>query len=40
MNKGFGSIKDVLLLDGCNDFINRFDEVGKKFAYACETNHA
>jgi ATP-binding cassette, subfamily B, bacterial PglK len=40
MTEGFGGIKDVLLLGKHNDFIGRFDEAGKKFAYARGTNHA
>jgi len=40
MTEGFGGIKDVLLLGRSNDFISRFNEVGKKFSYARGTNHA
>lgn len=34
MNEGFGGIKDVLLLGRKQDFITRFKESGKQFAYA------
>lgn len=38
MNEGFGGIKDVLLLDRKNDFIDRFKEQGRIQAYAQGTN--
>lgn len=40
MNEGFGGIKDVLLLGRSSDFINRFEESGKKLAYSLGTNNA
>lgn len=40
MNEGFGGIKDVLLLGRNTDFINRFEESGKKLAYSLGTNNA
>ena len=40
MNEGFGGIKDVLLLGRFNDFINRFNKTGTKFAYNSGVNGA
>lgn len=40
MNEGFGGIKDVLLLGRFNDFINRFNKTGAKFAYNSGVNGA
>jgi HlyD family secretion protein len=40
MNEGFGGIKDVLLLNRRHDFVERFQESGKTFAYARGTNTA
>lgn len=40
MNEGFGGIKDVLLLDRRHDFVDRFQNSGKDFAYARGTNIA
>lgn len=40
MNEGFGGIKDVLLLDRRDDFVQRFKQSGKAFAYASGTNNA
>lgn len=40
MNEGFGGIKDVLLLNRHHDFVERFQDSGKKFAYARGTNNA
>ncbi len=40
MNEGFGGIKDTLLLGRDKDFIDRFQETGKGFAYAQGTNAA
>lgn len=40
MNEGFGGIKDVLLLNRRHDFVERFQESGKSFAYAGGTNIA
>lgn len=34
LNEGFGGIKDVLLLNRNQDFIDRFEQTGKDFAYA------
>jgi HlyD family secretion protein len=39
MNEAFGGIKDVLILNRRNSFINRFEEAGNKFAYARGNNH-
>lgn len=39
MNEGFGGIKDVLLLDRKDDFIDRFTEQGRLQAYAQGTNN-
>jgi HlyD family secretion protein len=38
MNEGFGGIKDVLLLNRNQDFIDRFEESGHKMAYASGNN--
>ncbi|WP_300475215.1 ABC transporter ATP-binding protein [uncultured Psychrobacter sp.] len=40
MNEGFGGIKDVLLLNRRYDFVERFQESGRAFAYARGTNTA
>lgn len=40
MNEGFGGIKDVLLLNRRYDFVERFQDSGKAFAYAFGTNSA
>lgn len=40
MNEGFGGIKDVLLLNRHHDFVTRFQNSGKEFAYAFGTNNA
>lgn len=40
MNEGFGGIKDVLLLDRKEDFINQFNQTGKKVAKAQGLNQA
>ncbi len=40
MNEGFGGIKDVVLLDRGHDFVMRFQNSGKAFAYAFGTNNA
>jgi len=40
MNEGFGGIKDVLLLNRHHDFVERFQDSGKDFAYARGTNNA
>lgn len=40
MNEGFGGIKDILLLNRHHDFVNRFEESGREFAYARGTNIA
>lgn len=40
MNEGFGGIKDVLLLNRRYDFVERFQESSKTFAYAQGTNTA
>jgi len=40
MNEGFGGIKDVLLLNRRHDFVMRFQNSGKVFAYAFGTNNA
>lgn len=40
MNEGFGGIKDVLLLDRKQDFLMRFNESGRQFAYANGNNLA
>lgn len=40
MNEGFGGIKDVLLLNRRHDFVERFQESGKHFAYARGANNA
>lgn len=40
MNEGFGGIKDVLLLNRSDDFIERFQDSGKVFARAQGTNIA
>lgn len=40
MNEGFGGIKDVLLLNRRHDFVERFKQSGKTFAYARGTNTA
>lgn len=39
MNEAFGGIKDVLILNRRNSFINRFEKAGDKFAYARGNNH-
>lgn len=39
MNEGFGGIKDVLLLDRKQDFIDRFTKQGELQAYAQGTNN-
>lgn len=38
MNEGFGGIKDVLLLNRKQDFLTRFNESGKQFAFARGNN--
>ncbi|MBD3768271.1 MAG: ABC transporter ATP-binding protein [Gammaproteobacteria bacterium] len=38
MNEGFGGIKDVLLLNRNQDFIQRFEKTGQDFAYARGNN--
>jgi HlyD family secretion protein len=38
MNEGFGGIKDVLLLNRNQDFIQRFEQTGKDFSYAHGNN--
>lgn len=40
MNEGFGGIKDVLLLNRRYDFVERFQESSRTFAYAQGTNTA
>ena len=40
MNEGFGGIKDVLLFGRNDDFIKRFNETGKTFAYSQGTNQS
>lgn len=40
MNEGFGGIKDVLLLNRSEDFINQFNETGKELARAQGVNAA
>lgn len=40
MNEGFGGIKDILLLNRRHDFVMRFQNSGKAFAYAFGTNNA
>lgn len=40
MNEGFGGIKDVLLLDRKEDFINQFNQTGKTLARAQGVNAA
>lgn len=40
MNEGFGGIKDVLLLDRCYDFVERFQDSGKLLARARGVNIA
>tara|TARA_B100001059_G_scaffold130161_1_gene130156 strand:+ start:2940 stop:4751 length:1812 start_codon:yes stop_codon:yes gene_type:complete len=39
MNEAFGGIKDVLILNRRESFINRFETAGNKFAYARGNNH-
>lgn len=39
MNEAFGGIKDVLILNRRDSFINRFENAGHKFAYARGNNH-
>lgn len=39
MNEGFGGIKDVLLLNRNQDFIQRFEKTGRDFAYARGNNN-
>lgn len=39
MNEGFGGIKDVLLLNRKQDFINRFAKTGQDYAYARGNNN-
>ena len=40
MNEGFGGIKDVLLLNRSEDFVERFQKSGRTFAYARASNSA
>ena len=40
MNEGFGGIKDALLLNRAENFVDRFQKSGKTFAYATGTNNA
>lgn len=39
LNEGFGGIKDVLLLNRNQDFIDRFEQTGQEFAYARGNNN-
>lgn len=40
MNEGFGGIKDILLLNRHHDFVKRFEDSGRDYAYARGTNIA
>ena len=40
MNEGFGGIKDILILGRDSDFINRFEQTGKRMAYSLGNNAA